>query len=57
MIIEAPDLLSAKRMAVGLGRDWTTDLYVERISADDVNELLLAIEEAKTEAKAHSSKR
>lgn len=51
-IIEAPDFMSAKRMAVDLGPAWTTDLYVEKISAADVNELRLIIEEAKIDAKA-----
>ncbi|OOG68187.1 hypothetical protein B0E45_17825 [Sinorhizobium sp. A49] len=56
-IIEAPDLLAAKRMAVDLSPDWTTDLHVTRISAVDVNELRLIIEEAKSEANAHLSER
>jgi hypothetical protein len=56
-IIEAPDLSSAKRMAVDLSPDWTTDLHVTRISAVDVDEFRLIIEEAKTEANDHCSER
>lgn len=54
-IIEAPDLLSAKRMALDLGPDWTTDLYVERVSADDANEHKSIIEDAKAEARDNGS--